>query len=90
MNFNANHWRNNPQKEEVFISVIKQEKNQETGLAVLYLPNLNYGMENDAIIERKIEKVFEPITIGFFTTMRALGFGFLIGSILGVFTEILG
>lgn len=47
-------------------------------------------MENDAIIEGKIEKVFEPITIRFFTTIGALGFGFLTESILGIFTEILG
>ncbi|SPU26259.1 Uncharacterised protein [Candidatus Bartonella washoeensis] len=39
-------------------------------------------MENDAIIEGKIEKVFEPITIRFFTTIGALGFGFLTESIL--------
>ncbi|MGF7156834.1 hypothetical protein [Bartonella heixiaziensis] len=90
VNVNAYHLKNSPQKEEISVSVVKQDKKKAISMAALYLPSLNYGSENEALTGGKIEKVFEPITLGFFTTTGALGFGFLTGSILGLFTGIIG
>ncbi|GAA5103472.1 hypothetical protein [Bartonella jaculi] len=91
VNVNANHLKSNPKKEEISVSVIEQGRKKATNMAALYIPGLNYGAENDAVIEGKIEKViFGPITLGFFTTIGALGFGFLTGTIMGIFTGILG
>ncbi|WP_317992963.1 hypothetical protein [Bartonella gliris] len=90
VNVNANLSKNSPQKEDASVSVVKQEKKKAINMAALYIPSLNYGSENEAITGGKIEKVFEPITLGFFTTIGALGFGFFTGSILGIITGIIG
>lgn len=89
-NIHANHLRNTSQQESIPVSIIEQGKKKAISITSLYIPNLNYGEENEATIEGKIEKVFEPITLGFFTTIGALGFGFLTGTVMGIITGILG
>ncbi|QEE08979.1 cytochrome c-type biogenesis protein DsbD, protein-disulfide reductase [Bartonella kosoyi] len=84
----ANHLKNDAQWET--ISLIEQEKKNTVNIAALYVPNFTHEAKNESVIEGKFEKVFEPITLGFFSTMGALGFGFLTGSVMAIFSGIIG
>lgn len=90
VNVNANNVRNASQQESIPVSIIEQGKKKAISMAALYVPSLSYRTENEALIEGKIEKVFEPITLGFFTTIGALGFGIFTGTFMGIITGILG
>ncbi|KEC55377.1 hypothetical protein [Bartonella koehlerae] len=90
INAHANHLRNSPQQENISVSVMEQGKKKVINMATFYVPSFTYEAKNEPALEGKIEKVFEPITLGIFTTVGALSFGFLIGSIMGMFTGILG
>ncbi|WP_455478588.1 hypothetical protein V3565_01595 [Bartonella sp. B10] len=72
---NANHLNNSYQRVDSFISAIKQERSRAMSIAALYVPSLNYGVENETATEGKIEKVFEPVTIGAFGFGIAAGYG---------------
>ncbi|MBB5073533.1 hypothetical protein HNQ69_000654 [Bartonella callosciuri] len=66
VNVNANHLRNSSQKEDVIDYILKQMGNpisNITGITDLYVSTVNYGVENKATVEGKIEKVIEPVTI---------------------------
>ncbi|CDO46449.1 hypothetical protein AT246_01055 [Bartonella henselae] len=86
----ASPLRNSPQQENISVSVMEQGKKIAINMAAFYMPNFTYEAKNENAHEGKIEKVFEPITLGIFTTVGALAFGFLTGSIMGIFTGILG
>lgn len=88
INVHANHLKNDAQWEA--ISLIEQEKKNAVNIAALYVPNFTHGAKNESAIEGKFEKVFEPITLGFFSTIGALGFGFLTGSVMAIFSGIIG
>ncbi|AGF75490.1 hypothetical protein [Bartonella vinsonii] len=90
VNVHANHFKNCSQKEEISVSVLEKNKKKIINTVALYLPSLNYGSENETITGEKIVKVFEPITLGFFTSLGAFGFGFFTGSFLGIITGIIG
>ncbi|WP_375622298.1 MULTISPECIES: hypothetical protein [unclassified Bartonella] len=86
VNANANHLNSSFQKENVSVSVIEKA----TNMATLYISNLNYGVGNEDGIEGKFVKVFEPITLGAFTTIGAYIFGGLTGLVMSVFSAMLG
>ncbi|WP_039760268.1 hypothetical protein [Bartonella queenslandensis] len=91
INVHANHLKNDAQWET--ISLIEQGKKNAVNIAALYVQNVQnftYGAKNVSTIEGKVEKVFEPITLGFFSTIGALGFGFLTGSVMAIFSGIIG
>ncbi|WP_455466509.1 hypothetical protein [Bartonella sp. B39] len=90
VNVNANHLRSSPQRGDVSVFVMGQEKKKEISTAAFYVPSLNYRAESQTDFEGKIERVFEPITLGFFTTLGALGFGALTGSVMAVVTAVIG
>ncbi|WP_208432619.1 hypothetical protein [Bartonella taylorii] len=84
VNVNANHLRNNSQKENISISLEKQGRKKVISMATLYVPDLNYGVENKATIEGKIEKVLEPITLGTFGVAMLSGYGTaIVGMVIG-------
>ncbi|WP_455481059.1 hypothetical protein V3564_01355 [Bartonella sp. B12(2025)] len=87
---NANYLKNSPQPKSASFSVMKQGKKETVNMAALHVPSFIHGEKNEIAIEGKIEKVFEPITIGVFTTVGALGFGTLIGSVMAIVTAIIG
>ncbi|WP_019220555.1 hypothetical protein [Bartonella senegalensis] len=89
INAHANHLSNNPQQEKFSVSEIKHRK-EAVNMAAFHTPGFTYTAQNETDTEGKIEKVFEPITLGALTAAGAIGFGFLIGSIMGIFTGILG
>lgn len=89
VNVNANYLKNNSQKENISISLKKQGNKKAISMATLYVPDLNYGVENKATIEGKIEKVLEPITLGTFGVGVAIGYaatavGILLGWIINL------
>ncbi|EJF82509.1 hypothetical protein [Bartonella rattimassiliensis] len=88
INVHANHLRNNTQYETV--SLMQQRKEKAITIAAFYGPNFNYKAKSEMNIEGKVEKVFEPITLGVFSTVGALGFGFLTGSVMAIFSAIIG
>lgn len=91
INVNANHLKNYPEIESFSVSVIEPEKKKTNNIAtLLYVPNFTDTGQNKAALEGKVEKVFEPITLGVFSMIGALGFGFLTGSIMATFTAIIG
>ncbi len=88
---NANPLRKNHQPENIFISVMEQGKKPAINMVTLYVPSFIYKTKNEAVLEEKFEKiVFKPITLGFFTTVGALSFGFLTGSIMSILSAIIG
>ncbi|PIT69410.1 hypothetical protein [Bartonella tribocorum] len=88
INVHANQSPNNVQWET--ISFMEQGKKKAVNMAALYISNLTYGAKSESAIEGKVEKVFEPITLGVFSAAGALGFGFLTGSIMAIFSGIIG
>ncbi|WP_375665407.1 hypothetical protein [Bartonella sp. TT121SHDZB] len=86
VNVNANHLNNSLPKESVSISVIEKA----TNMATLYISNLNYGVGNEATVEGKFVKVFEPITLGAFTTIGSYIFGGLSGFVMAAVSAMLG
>ncbi|MBB5073531.1 hypothetical protein HNQ69_000652 [Bartonella callosciuri] len=90
VNANANHLKNDPQHENIPVSVMEQGKKKTINIAAFYVPDINHGAGNEATIEGKIEKVFEPITLGIFTTVGSLGFGFLTGFVMSIFSAVIG
>lgn len=88
INVHANHLKNDAQWET--ISLMEQVEKKAISIATFYVPNFTHGVKNESAIEGKVEKVFEPITIGVFSTVGALGFGFLTGSIMAIFSGIIG
>ncbi|WP_273719001.1 MULTISPECIES: hypothetical protein [Bartonella] len=88
INVHANQFKNDAQWETV--SLIEQGKKRAVNMAALYVPSFTHGAKNESAIEGKVEKVFEPITLGFFSTVGALGFGFLTGSVMAIFSGIIG
>ncbi|EJF75285.1 hypothetical protein HWV54_05700 [Bartonella alsatica] len=87
VNVNANYLKNVPQRENMSVSLMETDRKKEISIAAFYVPSSNCLVENG-----KVVKVFEPITLtlGLFNTVGALGFGFLTGTIMGLFTRILG
>ncbi|WP_179853406.1 hypothetical protein [Bartonella doshiae] len=69
---------------------MEQEKKKAVNMTVFYTSDFIYGVENEATNKEKIEKVFEPITLGVFTEIGALSFGFLTGSVMAIFSAIIG
>ncbi|WP_455478589.1 hypothetical protein V3565_01600 [Bartonella sp. B10] len=90
INVNANYSKNNTHQSDILALVMEQSSNKAKNIDTLYVPNLDYGVENEAAIEGKIEKVFEPITIGIFSTMGAFGTGFLTGSVMAAVSALIG
>lgn len=88
INVHANYLKNDAQWET--ISLMEKGKEKAISLATFYVPDFTHGVKNEFAIEGKIEKVFEPITIGIFSTVGALGFGFFTGSIMAIFSGIIG
>ncbi|MBB5073532.1 hypothetical protein HNQ69_000653 [Bartonella callosciuri] len=85
VNANANHLKNNPQHENIPVSVMEQRENKIINIAALYVPGLSYGVENNSVAQGKIEKVFEPITLGTFSVGIAAGYATsMIGMLLGL------
>ncbi|WP_156850487.1 hypothetical protein [Bartonella refiksaydamii] len=78
-NVNANYLKNSSQQETTSLSAVKQKV---ISMATLYAHSLNYGVENKAIIEGKVEKVVEPLTIGFGLLAAGYAISF-ISSIIG-------
>ncbi|MBX4336123.1 hypothetical protein [Bartonella raoultii] len=76
----ASHLENNSQKEK--ISITEQGMKNPINTISFYTSILNYGVKHETPIEGKIEKVFEPITIGTFGIGMALGYG---SSTVGLF-----
>lgn len=88
INVHANHLKNDASWEAV--SLMEQEKKEAINIAAFYVPNFTYGVKSESAIEGKVEKVFEPITLGVFSTVGALGFGFLTGTVMAIFSGIIG
>ncbi|WP_375616163.1 MULTISPECIES: hypothetical protein [unclassified Bartonella] len=88
INVHANHLKNDAQWEAV--SFIEQGETKTINIAALYVPSFTHKTKSESAIEGKYEKVFEPITLGVFSTMGALGFGFLTGSVMSIFSAIIG
>ncbi|WP_019223469.1 hypothetical protein [Bartonella rattaustraliani] len=89
VNVSANSLNNNSQKEKVSIFVIGSKKEKE--IVASSVLDFACGTKNEVAIEKGIEKVvFEPISLGFFTTVGALGFGFLTGSVAAILSAIIG
>ncbi len=88
INVHANHLKNDAPWET--IPLIEQEKKQAINIAAFYVSNFIHNVKNESAIEGKVEKVFEPITLGVFSTVGALGFGFLTGSIMAIISGIIG
>ncbi|WP_142415809.1 hypothetical protein [Bartonella massiliensis] len=87
-NVHANHLKNDTQWET--ITLMEQAKKKAVNIATFYIPNFIHGAKNESTIEGKVEKVFEPITLGVFSTVGALGFGFLTGSVMAMFSAVIG
>ncbi|EJF98992.1 hypothetical protein MEI_00159 [Bartonella vinsonii subsp. arupensis Pm136co] len=88
VNVHANHLSNNTQQEDV--SIIEQAKKKAINIATLYVPSLNHGTKNKDATEGKIEKVFEPITLGTFTTIGSMLFGYFTGFLMAIFSGLIG
>ncbi|WP_375620660.1 MULTISPECIES: hypothetical protein [unclassified Bartonella] len=88
INVHANHLKNDTQWETV--SLIEQGKKKAIDIAALYVPSFTHRAKSESAFEGKFEKVFEPITLGVFSTVGALGFGFLTGSVMAIFSGIIG
>ncbi|PIT69502.1 hypothetical protein [Bartonella tribocorum] len=88
VNVHAHHWKNDAQVET--ISLLEQGKKKAVSIAALYVPNFTHEAKNESALEGKVEKVFEPITLGVFSTTGALGFGFLTGFVMAIFSGIIG
>ncbi|GAA5099927.1 hypothetical protein [Bartonella acomydis] len=91
INVHANYLKNHSQRESIAASVMEQGKKKVANITSLFaVPNFTSEAKNESILEGKIENVFEPITLGFFSTVGALGFGFITGTIMAIFTGIIG
>lgn len=90
VNTHANHLKNNHQRENIAVSVMEKGKQKAINIATLFVPNAFHETKNDVAVEGKIEKVFEPITLGVFTETGALVFGFVTGFIMSVLSAIIG
>ncbi|WP_208440828.1 hypothetical protein [Bartonella raoultii] len=88
INVHANHLKNEAQWETV--AFMEQGKKRTINIAALYVPNFTYEAKSESAIEGKFEKVFEPITLGLLSTAGALGFGFLTGTVMAIFSGIIG
>ncbi|WP_175869488.1 hypothetical protein [Bartonella gabonensis] len=88
INVHANHLANEAQWET--ISLMEKENKKAVNIAAFYIPNFTHGAKSESAIEGKVEKVFEPITLGVLSTVGAWGFGFLTGSIMAIFSGIIG
>ncbi|WP_455482272.1 hypothetical protein V4P56_01170 [Bartonella sp. B35(2025)] len=87
---NANYLKNNSQQSEIFTLIVEQGRSKATSMTTLHAPSLNYEVENETIIEGKIEKVIGPITIGLLSTAGAFSFGCLTGSVMAIVSAIIG
>ncbi|WP_273756542.1 hypothetical protein [Bartonella sp. MM73XJBT] len=91
VNTHANHFKSDHQRENIAVAVMEQGKKKAVNIASLfYAPNAFHETKNEVAFEGKIEKVFEPITLGFLTTTGALGVGFVTGLLMSVLTGIIG
>ncbi|UNE54890.1 hypothetical protein [Bartonella machadoae] len=88
VNAHANHLSSNAQQKD--ISVMKEIKKKAVNIATFYVPILKHGVENEDTIEGEFQKVFEPITIGTFTTLGAMIFGYFTGLFMSLFSGLLG
>lgn len=73
INVHANHLEKNSLREEV--SITEQGRQNAINTAAFYISSFNHGVKNETAVEGKIEKVFEPVTIGTFGIGIALGYG---------------
>ncbi|WP_208435149.1 hypothetical protein [Bartonella phoceensis] len=86
----ANYLRSNHQPDS-FVSVMEEEKNNAINMVTFHLPDFTHEAKNENALEEKFEKVvFEPITLGLFTTVGAFSFGALTGSVMAIFSAIIG
>ncbi|UTO27753.1 hypothetical protein [Bartonella harrusi] len=87
-NTHANHLSNNAQQKDIF--VMESVKKKAINIATLYVPILKHRVRNEDTIEGEFQKVFEPITIGTFTTLGAIIFGYFTGFFMSLFSGIVG
>ncbi|MET3589366.1 putative membrane protein [Bartonella silvatica] len=90
INVNANYLPHSLQKENISVTMIEQQS-KAFNIADLYVSKFIYEEKNKDLSEGKIEKVFfEPITLGVFTTLGALGFGIFTGVVAAILSGIIG
>ncbi|WP_034987619.1 hypothetical protein [Bartonella florencae] len=91
INVQASHFKNDSQRENIVASVMEKSEKKAVNVASLFsIPSFTHHAKSEATAEGKIEKVFEPISLGLFSTMGALGFGSLTGVLMSLFSGILG
>ncbi|MBX4336124.1 hypothetical protein [Bartonella raoultii] len=93
VNVNANQFNHYAEQEKTSVSLIEIGKKKVSDIyTLLYTSNFTDRGKDTPLIEGKVEKVFEPVTItlGVFSTIGAIGFGFLTGTVMALFSAIIG
>ncbi|WP_254472958.1 hypothetical protein [Bartonella sp. B1098] len=93
-NAHANYLQKRTHRENIFVSAIEQKRKDAVHTISLYIPSLNRNVDNETIIEGKVEKVMERLVFGNFGLAMAIGyasstlgmfFGWMIGKIISYF-----
>lgn len=87
---NANQSKNNDPKESIAVSIMEKGKEKAVNIAALFVTDISHGAKNDVTVEGKIEKVFNPITLGIITTEGAIALGALTGFSASIFSTAIG
>ncbi|WP_246257572.1 hypothetical protein [Bartonella gabonensis] len=81
-NVHANYLQKSTHHEDIFVSVIEQNRKDVVHPVSLYTPSLKRSVGNEMTIEGNFEKVVEPLTVGTFGIAMAIGYA---SSTMGMF-----